>query len=126
MQKSDRFRQSMFGNTWLVKESAGRPNDMEPCDLKLNVFECSAGFLVSPDFTLLPKHALREHGPECPFAGTLVCAKLPPKLCLHVRTEIDRNFFAFIPSSAALLAGLAGHIVPAKPSPPTTDSARME
>jgi hypothetical protein len=49
--------------------------------MKLNLFACQDGYLLSPDCMLAPRAASQAHWPVSALLGIVDCDELPPDLC---------------------------------------------
>ena len=76
--------------------------------MKLNLFSCPPGYLLSPDCMLAPLEAVHVYGPVSPLLGTLDCDELPAELCERIRTEVERRAFAFVPLNEGIEANIPG------------------
>ena len=74
--------------------------------MKLNVFACKDGFLLSPDCMLAPRDATKAHWPVSALLGIVECAELPPDLCSFVEQDIDEKQFSFVSTAEAFRVGI--------------------
>ena len=75
--------------------------------MKLNVFACQGGYLLSADCMFAPREATEAYRPVAAILGLVICDELPPPLRERVSREIDRQQFAFVGADEAKLAQLA-------------------
>lgn len=75
--------------------------------VKLNVFSCPDGYVVSPACMLASEEARRRHGPITGFAGTLKSGNLPIELRSSIERALEGESFAYVDKhQATLLEGL--------------------
>ena len=84
--------------------------------MKLNVFACQDGFLMSPDCMLAPRQATRAHWPVSALLGIVDSDELPADLCSYIEQDIDDKQFSFVSTAEAFRVGIP---VLASKSPPT-------
>ena len=75
--------------------------------MKLNLFACKEGFLLSPNCMLAPHAATRVHWPVSTILGIVDCAELPTDLCAFITQDIEDKQFSFVSSAEAARVGLA-------------------
>ena len=69
--------------------------------VKLNVFSCLGGYVVSPACMLASEEAWRRHGPISALTGTLESRKLPLELRSSIERTLDAEPFADVTKSQA-------------------------
>ena len=84
--------------------------------MKLNVFACQDGFLLSPDCMLAPRQATRAHWPVSALLGIVDSEELPADLCSYIEQDIDDKQFSFVSTAEAFRVGIP---VLASKNPPT-------
>lgn len=72
--------------------------------MKLNVFVCRDGFLLSPDCMVLPKMAQEVFWPVTSIIGVLDCDDLPTDLCERVNADVEDRQFSFVATGIAIQA----------------------
>lgn len=76
--------------------------------VKLNVFACKDGFLLSSDCMLAPRNATRAHWPVSALLGVVDCEELPADLCSFIEQDIDDKQFSFVSTAEAFRVGIPG------------------
>ena len=74
--------------------------------MKLNLFACQDGFLLSPDCMLAPREATKMHWPVSALLGTLDGDELPSALRRYVEQDIEEKQFSFVSTAEAFRVGL--------------------
>ncbi|KGQ20602.1 hypothetical protein LF41_1139 [Lysobacter dokdonensis DS-58] len=69
--------------------------------MKLNVFACSGGYLLSAECMFAPREATEAYRPVAEIFGLVMCDEPPPPLCERVAKDIDLQQFAFVSCSEA-------------------------
>ena len=64
--------------------------------MKLNVFACHGGYLLSAECMFAPREATEVYRPIAAILGLVACDELPPPLCERVVRDIDLQQFAFV------------------------------
>ena len=74
--------------------------------MKLNVFPCRDGFLLSAECMDLPKRARDAFWPISQMLGVIECDDLPADVCAWVSEDIEALNFSFVATATALRAWL--------------------
>lgn len=69
--------------------------------MKLNVFACNGGYLLSDECMFAPREATEAHRPVVAMLGLVECDELPAPLGERVTRDIERQLFAFVPTDEA-------------------------
>ena len=64
--------------------------------MKLNVFACYGGYLLSAECMFAPREATEAYRPVAAVLGLVACDELPPPLCERVARDIDDQQFSFV------------------------------
>jgi hypothetical protein len=74
--------------------------------MKLNVFACRDGFLLSAECMFAPRKATEAYWPVSAILGIVDCDKLPADLCAYITQDIDTQQFSFVSTAEAFRVGL--------------------
>jgi hypothetical protein len=74
--------------------------------MKLNVFACQGGFLLSAECMLAPREANEAYWPVSAILGVVECDELPGDLCGYITKDIKSKHFSFVSTAEAFRAGL--------------------
>lgn len=88
--------------------------------MRLNLFVCRDGWLLSSECMLASREAEDAHGPVSAFLGILDCAQLPDPVCRDILEGIYARQFAFLPRRVGKsldLARLANNTPPRRHEP---------
>ena len=69
--------------------------------MKLNVFACYGGYLLSAECMFAPREATEVYRPVAAMLGLVACDELPPPLCERVARDIEQQQFAFVRADEA-------------------------
>ena len=74
--------------------------------MKLNVYSCGRGFILSAQSMFAPLDSEDECGQVSKLIGPVDCDQLPTDLCASVLRQIDVRLFAFVPADIAISSHL--------------------
>lgn len=74
--------------------------------MRLNVFSCRDGFVLSADCMLAPRAAEMECGGISALLGTLDCTELPESVCAAIKAEVDARAYAVVTLEVAMSSNL--------------------
>lgn len=69
--------------------------------MKLNVFACYGGYLLSAECMFAPREPTEVYHPVAVIVGLVPCEELPSPLCERVARDIERQQFAFVHADEA-------------------------
>jgi hypothetical protein len=78
--------------------------------MRLNVFSCRDGFVLSADCMLVPLAAEMECGSISALLGTLDCTELPVDLCADIVAQLDARHYAIVTLGASKASNLRAFI----------------
>ena len=74
--------------------------------MRLNVFSCREGFVLSADCMLAPREAEMDCGPVSALLGTINCTELPEDVCADINHQVEARQYAFVTLAVAISSNL--------------------
>src|SRR5204863_8870537 len=93
-----------------LRAGVGSSRTHDECDnpdaMRLNVFSCRDGFVLSAECMLAPRAAEMECGSISALLGTLDCTELPAEVCADITAQVDTRQYAIVTLEVAVSSNL--------------------